>query len=208
MHAAMRRAGWEIGRDQVARLMRKAGLRGMTRGKMVRTTVASKLDVKFPDLVKRNFTATRPNQLWVADITFVPTWAGFAYVAFVTDVYCRKIVGWNVSSRLTTESLPLQALDMASWLTQGNLEGLIHHADHGSQGGFNWSSQHPQVVEVFNGGNGGLEQEDQRCSRGRAPAVACRSGVTPADAFAGFAYAVAGGAAAVLASDRHGYHLS
>lgn len=86
MHAAMRRTGWEIGRDQVARLMRKAGLRGMTRGKMVRTTVTSKLDVKFPDLVKRNFTATHPNQLWVADITFVPTWAGFAYVAFVTDV--------------------------------------------------------------------------------------------------------------------------
>ena len=69
----------------------------------------------------------------MADITFVPTWAGFAYVAFVTDVYSRKIVGWNVSSRLTTESLPLQALDMASWLTQGNLEGFIHHADHGSQ---------------------------------------------------------------------------
>lgn len=133
MHAAMRRAGWEIGRDQVARLMRKAGLRGMTRGKIVRTTVASKLDMRFPDLVKRNFTAITPNQLWVADITFVPTWAGFAYVAFVTDVYSRKIVGWNVSSRLTTESLPLQALDMASWLTQGNLEGLIHHADHGSQ---------------------------------------------------------------------------
>ena len=133
MHAAMRRAGWEIGRDQVGRLMRKAGLRGMTRGKTVRTTLSSKLDVKFPDLVKRNFTATRPNQLWAADITFVPTWAGFAYVAFVTDVYSRKIVGWNVSSRLTTESLPLQALDMASWLTQGNLEGLIHHADHGSQ---------------------------------------------------------------------------
>jgi transposase InsO family protein len=110
MHAAMRRAGWELGRDQVARLMRKAGLRGMTRGKTVRTTVSSKLDMKFPDLVKRNFTATRPKQLWVADITFVPTWAGFAYVAFVTDVHSRKIVGWNVSSRLTIESLPLQAL--------------------------------------------------------------------------------------------------
>jgi putative transposase len=66
--------------------MRKVGLRRMTRGKTVRTTVASKLDMKFPDLVKRNFTTTRPNQLWVADITFVPTWAGFAYVAFVTDV--------------------------------------------------------------------------------------------------------------------------
>ena len=67
-------------------MMRKAGLRGMTRGKTVRTTVSSKLDMKFPDLVKRNFNPTRPNQLWVADITFVPTWAGFAYVAIVTDV--------------------------------------------------------------------------------------------------------------------------
>jgi putative transposase len=66
--------------------MRKTGLRGMTRGRIVRTTVASKLGVKFPELVKRNFTATRPNQLWVTDITFVPTWAGFAYVAFVTGV--------------------------------------------------------------------------------------------------------------------------
>jgi transposase InsO family protein len=93
---------------------------------MVRTRVASKLDVKFPDLVKRNFTATLPNQLWVADITFVPTWAGFAYVAFVTGVYSLEIVGWNVSSRLTTESLTLQTLDMASWLTQGNLEEQIH----------------------------------------------------------------------------------
>lgn len=72
MHAAMRRAGWEIGRDQVARLMRKAGLRGMTRGKTVRTTVPSKLDMKFPDLVKRNFTATRPNQLWVATLRLFP----------------------------------------------------------------------------------------------------------------------------------------
>ncbi len=92
----MSRAGWKIGRDQIGRLMRKAGLRGMTLGKTVCTTVSSKLDVKFHDLAKRNFTATRPNQLWVADITFVPTWAGFAYVAFVTDVYSRKIVGWNV----------------------------------------------------------------------------------------------------------------
>jgi len=96
MHAAMRRAGWELGQDQVARLMRTAVLRGTTRGKTVRTTVASKLDMKFPDPVKRKFTETRPNQLWLADVTFVPTWAGFAYVAFVTDVYSRIIIGWNV----------------------------------------------------------------------------------------------------------------
>ena len=113
--------------------MSKAGLRGMTRERAVRTIVVSTLDVKSPDLIERDFTAIRPNQLWVTYIPFVPTWTGFAYVACVTVVYCRKIVGWNVSSRLTTESLPLQALDMASWLNQGNLEGLIHHADHGSQ---------------------------------------------------------------------------
>ena len=87
--------------------MRKAGLRGMTRGKNARTTVTSRGDVRFPDLVQRKFAATAPNLLWVADITFVPTWNGFAYVAFITDVFSRKIVGWNVSSRLTTDALPL-----------------------------------------------------------------------------------------------------
>ena len=134
MHAAMRRAGWEVGRDQVARLMRKANLHGVIRGrKFTTTTPASNAVGKFPDLVRRSFTADAPNKLWVADITFVATWSGFAYVAFVTDAHTRKIVGWNVSSRLTTESLPLQALDMATWQTQGDLSGLIHHNDHGSQ---------------------------------------------------------------------------
>jgi len=134
MHAAMRRAGWEVGRDQVARLMRKAGLRGAIRGrKPITTTPASKAAGHFPDLVKRRFTADAPNQLWVADITFVATWSGFAYVAFVTDAFSRKVVGWNVSSRLTTESLPLQALEMASWAATDDLTGLVHHADHGSQ---------------------------------------------------------------------------
>ena len=134
MHAAMRRAGWEIGRDQVARLMRKTGLRGAIRGrKPITTTPAAKAAGRFPNLVQRRFTADAPNRLWVADITFVPTWSGFAYVAFVTDAFSRKIVGWNVSSRLTTESLPLQALEMASWAATHDLTGLVHHADHGSQ---------------------------------------------------------------------------
>jgi len=133
MHAAMRRAGWEVGRDQVARLMRKAGLRGAIRGrKPITTTPASKAAGHFPDLVKRRFTADAPNQLWVADITFVVAWSGFAYVAFVTDAFSRKVVGWNVSSRLTTESLPLQALEMASWAATDDLTGFVHHADHGS----------------------------------------------------------------------------
>lgn len=134
MHAAMHRAGWEVGRDQVARLMRKAGLRGAIRGRRpITTTPAAQVAGRFPDLVKRRFTADAPNRLWVADITFVPTWSGFAYVAFVTDVFSRKIVGWNVSSRLTSESLPLQALEMASWAATHHLTGLVHHADHGTQ---------------------------------------------------------------------------
>ena len=134
MHAAMLRAGWIVGRDQIARLMRKAKLRGITRGRtVVTTTPAAQAVGRFPDLVKRQFTADAPNQLWVADITYVATWSGFAYVAFVTDACTRKIVGWNVSSRLTTEMLPLQALEMASWATTDDLTGLVHHSDHGSQ---------------------------------------------------------------------------
>jgi len=152
MHAAMTRAGWLVGRDQVARLMRKARLRGVTRGrKVVTTTPAAHAVGRFPDLVKRRFTAHAPNRLWVADITYVATWSGFAYVAFVTDACTRKIVGWNVSSRLTTEMLPLQALEMASWAATDDLTGLVHHSDHASQGGFNWLSQHLVVMEVLDG---------------------------------------------------------
>ena len=134
MHAAMTRAGWQVGRDQVARLMRKAGIGGAVRGRTpVTTTPAAAAASRFPDLVQRQFTADAPNRLWVADITFVPTWSGFAYVAFVTDAFSRKITGWTVSSRLTTQSLPLQALEMASWAATGDLTDLVHHADHGSQ---------------------------------------------------------------------------
>lgn len=134
MHAAMTRAGWLVGRDQIARLMQLAGLRGVVRGRAaITTTPAAQAAGRFPDLVKRQFRTEAPNRLWVADITYVATWSGFAYVAFVTDACTRKIVGWNVSSRLTTESLPLQALEMASWSATHDLTGLIHHADHGSQ---------------------------------------------------------------------------
>lgn len=132
MHALMRRQGWNIGRDQTERLMRLAGVRGVRKSKRVFTTRPDKTAVLPADLVKRRFTAPAPRRLWVCDITYVATWSGFAYVAFVTDVYSRRIVGWNVASTLRSEILPLQALDMAAWGAGGRLDGLIHHADHGS----------------------------------------------------------------------------
>ncbi|QKJ18054.1 IS3 family transposase [Microbacterium hominis] len=132
MHALMRRQGWDIGRDQTERLMRLAGVRGVLKSKRVFTTRADKTTVLPSDLVNRRFTAPAPRRLWVCDVTYVATWSGFAYVAFVTDVYSRRIVGWNVAATLRSEILPMQALDMAAWGAGGRLDGLIHHADHGS----------------------------------------------------------------------------
>lgn len=106
MHQAMRRAGWEIGRDQVARLMRVAGVSGVRRGRNPVTTRSAGIPDARPDLVERRFTATRPNQLWVADITYVRTISGFCYAVFITDVYSRGIVGWAVSATLHTDRLP------------------------------------------------------------------------------------------------------
>lgn len=132
MHALMKRQGWDIGRDQTERLMRLAGVRGVKKSKRVFTTRSDPAAALPKDLVKRNFRAPGPRQLWVCDITYVATWSGFAYVAFVTDAFSRRIVGWNVASTLKAEILPLQALDMAAWGAGGSLDGLIHHADHGS----------------------------------------------------------------------------
>lgn len=136
MQALMRRQGWEVGRDQTARLMRIAGVRGVKRSKKVFTTKSDPAAVKPADLVQRRFHAAAPRRLWVADITYVATWSGFAYVAFVTDVYSRRIVGWNVAATLKADILPLQALDMAAWDARregaADLTGLVHHADHGS----------------------------------------------------------------------------
>ncbi|WP_244927258.1 IS3 family transposase [Microbacterium sediminis] len=132
MHALMRRQGWQVGRDQTERLMRLAGVRGVRKSKRVFTTRPDKTTVLPSDLVNRRFTAPAPRRLWVCDVTYVATWSGFAYVAFVTDVYSRRIVGWNVAATLRSEILPLQALDMAAWNVGGRLDGLIHHADHGS----------------------------------------------------------------------------
>lgn len=140
---AMRREGWVIGRDQIARLMRHAGLEGVVRGRKPRTTIPARDADDRPDLVERCFITDRPNRLWVADITYVRTTAGFCYTAFVTDVFSRKIVGWATRTTMRTEELPLEALEHALVSAKDHaLEGLVHHSDRGTQGGFNWSSQH------------------------------------------------------------------
>ncbi len=135
MWHAMRHARWSIGRDQVARLMKRAGLHGARRGrKPVTTRPAHQADHR-PDLVERQFTADGPNRLWVADITDVRILAGFCYLAFITDVFTRRIAGWAVSTSLHTDALPLLALEQALAVTGASRShgGLIHHSDRGSQ---------------------------------------------------------------------------
>jgi putative transposase len=129
---AARRAGHDVGRDQVARLMRAAGIEGVRRGKRVRTTKPDPGASRHPDLVQRRFTASAPNQLWVSDLTFVSTWAGVAYVCFIVDTYSRMIVGWRVAGHMRT-TMVLDALEMARWSRGNTLPGLISHSDAGSQ---------------------------------------------------------------------------
>ena len=130
---AARRAGYDVGRDQVARLMAQAGIRGATRAKTRFTTKADPSAPRAPDLVKRNFSASRPDELWVADFTYCSTWSGIVYVAFVIDVYSRRLVGWK-AARSMTANLVVDALDMAAWTRRNtSLEGLVCHTDAGSQ---------------------------------------------------------------------------
>ena len=130
---AVRKAGLDVGRDQVARLMRVHGIRGVSREKKRFTTHADPAAVRAPDLVCRNFTAAAPDQLWVADFTYCSTWSGVVYVAFVIDVFSRRIVGWK-AARTMHASLVVDALNMAAWTRRGtDLDGLICHHDAGSQ---------------------------------------------------------------------------
>jgi putative transposase len=129
----LRREGVDVGRDRVARLMDELGLTGATRNKRVRTTVPAPITERPADLVDRVFSAAAPDHLWVADLTYVWTRAGFCYAAFVIDAFSRRIVGWRVSSSLRTD-LALDALEMALW-SRGDrtLTGLVHHSDRGTQ---------------------------------------------------------------------------
>ncbi|WP_444962296.1 IS3 family transposase [Nocardiopsis sp. M1B1] len=135
VHAELNRQGHRVARCTVHRLMRQAGLRGITRGKSPRTTTPAPGPDMRPDLVERAFTADAPNRLWVADITYIRTFAGWVYAAFVIDVFSRRVVGWQVSRSLRTD-LALDALEMAVWNRAHvgrRIDGLVHHSDRGVQ---------------------------------------------------------------------------
>lgn len=129
---AAQRAGHDIGRDQVARLMRELGIRGVSRSRRVRTTQPDPEAARPEDLVERDFTAEAPNRLWVTDLTYVPTRAGVAYVCFIIDAFARRIVGWRVADHMRT-GMVLDALEMARTARGTRLEGLVTHSDAGSQ---------------------------------------------------------------------------
>ena len=127
----LKRDGFQVARCTVERLMRSMGLRGAVRGRGVKTTKSTPADSRPLDLVKREFSASRPNELWVADFTYCASWSGMLYVAFIIDVFSRMIVGWRVSSSMSTE-LTLDALEQALWAREVK-DRLIHHSDRGSQ---------------------------------------------------------------------------
>ncbi|CAM2887223.1 Mobile element protein [Dermacoccus abyssi] len=168
--------------------MRALGLSGVTRAKAIRTTIPAKDGVRAGDLLNRDFTAPRPDHTWVTDFTYVRTWAGWVYVAFILDVFSQRIVAWHAQTSKHTD-LVMIPLRMALWRRDrdGHPVGpgqLRHHSDAGSQGGFNWSSQH-LVVEVFSGSSSagsrsGGSSEVEVAGSSEVPAE-CRGGVLGAD---------------------------
>lgn len=131
----LRREGFDVARCTVERLMRANGLRGVRRGKQFVTTKSDRAAARPPDLVERDFSATRPNELWVVDFTYVATWSGTVFTAFVSDVFSRRIVGWRTALSMPTE-LPLDALEMALWVRARaghDVDGVVHHSDAGTQ---------------------------------------------------------------------------
>ena len=130
IHAELAAEGLHVGCKRVARLMKAACLYGVSRRQWVTTTVRDRDARPAPDLVERNFVAAAPNRLWVADITYIPTWAGFLYLAVMLDAFSRRIVGWAMETHLRSE-LVLQALNLALW--QRRPKEVIHHSDQGSQ---------------------------------------------------------------------------
>ena len=134
----LKRTGTVVARCTVERLMRAAGLRGIPREKTRKTTCSAGAETPRPaDKVNRQFVADAPNRLWVADLTYIRAWSGWVYAAFVLDVYSRRVVGWQVSTRLRTD-LALDALEMGLWARRRagkDVTGLVHHSDRGVQGG-------------------------------------------------------------------------
>jgi putative transposase len=144
----LQREDIQVGRCRVERLMRANGMVGARRDKGFKTTRSDPTATRPGDLVQREFRAGRPNELWVVDFTYVATWSGMAFTAFVSDVFSRRIVGWRTSSSMPTE-LPLDALEMAIWTRDRDGEavrGVVHHSDAGSQTRLNQWSQHRPVA--------------------------------------------------------------
>ena len=186
---AARRAGHEIGRDQVAALMRAAGICGVTRRRRARTTVRDPGAERPGDLVNRDFTARSPNRLWVTDLTVAPTRTGAAYVCFIVDAFSRLIVGWRVAAHMRTEMV-LDAVEMARRGRGARIEGLTVHSDAGSQSGLNRSKQHLDV-EVCDG---------------QAVGVVGDADGEAGDEVAGASAGSSGCGAGVLGEDRRGAH--
>ena len=132
VYRQLRKQRVAVARCTVERLMRAEGLRGVVRGQKVFTTQSDETAPRPNDLVKRDFSASAPNRLWVADLTYVRTWSGFVYVAFVFDAFSRFICGWQIATHLRTD-LALDALEMALWRRRGAGDGLVHHSDRGVQ---------------------------------------------------------------------------
>jgi putative transposase len=154
IHAELATAGTPCGRQRVARLMRQAGVQGCHRRRAIQPTRRDPAAELAPALVQRTFAASSPNQLWVADITYVPTWEGFVYLAILLDAFSRRMVGWSMAEHLRTE-LVVAALEIAVWQRHPSA-GLIHHADHGCQSTSLRFGQRCQEVGIHcTGGLGG-----------------------------------------------------
>jgi putative transposase len=168
--------------------MGELGLEGVRRGRKIRTTIRDDGQERASDLLQHDFTASRPNERWVADFTYVATWSAIIYVAFVVDVFSRAIVGWSAATSKRAK-LVLDALDMALWRRDraGTPAGpgLVHHSDAGSQGGFNRSSQHLLRMEVLDGassaGSGPGGASETEVSGASEVSASCRGGVLDGD---------------------------
>jgi transposase InsO family protein len=184
MWKALLRAGERVGRGRVERLMRQHGIQGAKRrGKPWRTTKPDHKAQRRPDLVQRDFSASRPDQLWLADLSYLRCWEGLVFFAFVIDAYSRMVVGWQLASHMRT-TLVLDALRMALHSRRSGADvALVHHSDRGSQGELNWSSQRLD--------RGGVDGQAGRMDEG--------TDGQGADEVAGEAVAAAGRGAVVLA---------
>ena len=174
--AQLNREGVRVARCTVERLMRELGIRGAVRGKTRRTTIIDPAVSRPADLVDRQFRAAAPNRLWVADLTYLRTWSGWVYAAFVIDVYSRLIVGWQLATHLRTD-LALDALEMAIWRRQQqarDLSGLVHHSDRGVQ--YLAIRYTERLAEADAVGSVGSRGDSYDCET----VLVARAGVTPA----------------------------